>query len=197
MKLQGLELEIEGAREDASAISQNIGAQLSSMMQPVTGIIEGEPIVNRPPSFPSLPQILNGSPKRNRRRKQATPVNGESEASSAIDFVLSPEKYGSPSQQWKTADKAIWLIYVLEGNGSGNEFTTGTLVETFNKHFKQSGTITTRYVTRDLGRLKTKSKPSLVGENTTKTPSTWFLTEEGRKRVQALISESLVEAGKS
>jgi len=40
MKLQGLELGIEGSREDASLLSQNIGAQVAGLMAPVSNIIE-------------------------------------------------------------------------------------------------------------------------------------------------------------
>lgn len=197
MKLHGLEIEIEGAREDASSISQNIGAQLSSIMQPLTGIIEGETITARESSLPSPRQILNSAPRKGRRRKQASATPGESVGSSAFDFVISPEKYGSPTQKWSTSDKTIWLIYVLEANGKGNEFSSRTIVESFNKHFKQSGTVITGNVNRDLGRLKTNSKPPLVGENATNTPSTWYLTEEGRKKAQSLIAKSLGEVGDS
>lgn len=190
-KLQGLELEIEGNREDAAAISQNIGAQLSSIMQPVTGIIDGE-IVQEPFSPVQGSQVAIPSLRKTRRRKPTAGAQ-EGDTSGAIDFVLNPAKHGNPRQQWKTADKGVWLIHVLQDNGKGSEFSTRTLVETFNKHFKQSGTITTSNVTRDLGRLKTNSRPSLLGENTTASPSTWFLTDEGTKKAHALIAEALGE----
>ncbi|MBN8966918.1 MAG: hypothetical protein J0G95_00420 [Rhizobiales bacterium] len=188
-KLQSLELEIEGSREDASAISQNIGAQLSSIIQPAAGIIDGELVHDSSPTIQS-PPIAIPTNRRSRRRKSlgSTP---DSDVSGAIDFILDPSKYSTPKQQWKTADKAIWLIHVLQDQGKGTEFSTKTLVETFNKHFKQSGTITTSNVTRDLGRLKANSRPSLIGENTTNSPSTWFLTDEGVKRAHALITEAL------
>lgn len=190
MKLQGLELEIEGAREDAAAISQNIGAQLSSMMQPVTGIIDGE-VPHKNGFSNSAPQIINVTAKKPRRARQSygMPAN-DVEGSQALNFVSSPEKFGNPQQTWKTADKALWLIYVLQENELGTEFSTKTIVETFNTHFKQSGKITTSNVSRDVGRLKTK-KPALVGENASSNPPTWFLVEEGRKRAQGLVAEAL------
>jgi hypothetical protein len=185
MKIQGFELEIEGAREDAATISQNIGAQLSSLMQPASSIIEGDVIGRREPT-PATPQLMNGVVKKQRRmRRPSIPVGGEQEMSPAIDFVSSPAKFGNPKQQWKTADKAIWLIYVLHENGKGSEFSTRTL---------QSGTITTSNVTRDLGRLKTKTTPAVVGENSAVNPSRWLLTEAGTKRAQNLVAEALGEA---
>ena len=42
MKLQGLELEIEGAREDSSNIGRNLGGQLANLLQPAIKIIDGE-----------------------------------------------------------------------------------------------------------------------------------------------------------
>lgn len=194
MKLQGLELEIEGAREDAAAISQNIGAQLSSMMQPVTGIIDGE-APHRNGFSGSAPQLINVTPRKTRRARQSqSGAAADSDGPQVINFVSSPEKFGNPQQTWKTADKALWLIYVLQENKMGTEFSTKALVDTFNTHFKQSGKITTSNVSRDLGRLKTK-KPALVGENATSNPPTWFLVEEGRKRAQGLVGEALGGGG--
>jgi hypothetical protein len=195
MKLQGLELEIEGAREDAAVISQNIGAQLSSMMQPVSGIIEGE--ISHDGAVPvQAPQIINGAVKKQRRtRKQSSVIGSDSQESTVIDFKSSPEKFGNPQQQWKTADKALWLIYVLQENSKGTEFSTKAIVDTFNKHFKQSGRITTSNVTRDLGRLKTNTTPTVIGENSSNSPSTWYLTEAGIKKAQGLVAEALGVAG--
>ena len=51
MKLQGLELEIEGAREDASLISRNIGQQVASLMQPAGNIVDGELTVDKSPAL--------------------------------------------------------------------------------------------------------------------------------------------------
>jgi hypothetical protein len=190
-KLQGLEVEIEGAREDATLITKNLGGQISGMLQPVTQIINGA--TDAPQSPESIdPQIIDNSPKRSRKKRSpsAAPA-GSKDESAALDFSTNPEKFGAPRQAWKTAEKAIWLIYVLHESEKGDQFSTRTIVETFNKHFKQSGTITTSNVTRDLGRLKANERPPAVGEDNTKDASAWFLTDEGRKRAQALIASAL------
>lgn len=194
MKLQGFELEVEGTREDAATISQNIGQQLSSMIQPVSGIVEGE-VVKTGNSSILLPQIIDHSAKRGRRARRAvTATSTEIKTSPTIELTLSPQKFGNPKQHWKTADKALWLIYVLQENDQGTEFSTRILTYTFNAHFKQSGTVTASNVSRDLGRLKTGTTPPVIGENNSKSPSTWFLTEAGVKRAQSLIAEALGEA---
>jgi hypothetical protein len=64
------------------------------------------------------------------------------------------------------------------------------IAKTFNQHFKQASTIRGSNVSRDLGNAKLTA-PALVGEDTTKHPSLWFLTDEGRNRAQALIAEAL------
>lgn len=56
MKLQGLELEIEGAREDSSNIGRNLGGQLANLLQPAIKIIDGEA------SSAALPPAEAGSP---------------------------------------------------------------------------------------------------------------------------------------
>lgn len=65
-----------------------------------------------------------------------------------------------------------------------------TIVATFNKHFRQSGQLTTGNVNRDLGVLKGKS-PSQIGEDATKEPSAWFLTTEGKTSARKLVQEAL------
>lgn len=190
LKIQGFELEIEGVREDASLISRNIGEQISSMLTPAGQIISGNG-GTRPSKFEqieSLP-IINTNPKKNKRKQASS--NGGSDGGSAIDFQHPPETFGNPRQEWKTADKSLWLVYVIGNVAGAKGLSTKTIVETFNKHFRQSGAITTSNVTRDLGRLKTKERPSPIGEDTTKSPSEWFLTDEGNKRAGNLVLEAL------
>jgi hypothetical protein len=51
MKLQGFELEIEGSREEASRISQNLGEQMSALLRPAGVIIDGG---LTPPALPPV-----------------------------------------------------------------------------------------------------------------------------------------------
>jgi hypothetical protein len=195
MKLQGLELEIEGAREDASLISRNIGDQISALMRPAGAIIEGEMARPRGPMAQIDAVPHDAVAKKSRKRKASNSSHPETEAASAVDFNHSVESYGNPKQEWKTADKSLWLLFVLRESMQMNQLSTRVIVETFNKHFKQSGTVTTSNVTRDLGRLKTKERPAPIGEDTTKSPSEWFLTEEGIKRAKNLTLEALGGSG--
>lgn len=193
LKFENLELEIEGAREDASLLTRNAGQQIAQLLAPMEGIVDARPkgpdlkVIETPPTIDQV----NGKSRR-RRNSGSTAPNSDGEI--AIDFNLQPEKFGNPKQDWKTADKALWLLYVLKESQVATEVTTRSLVLTFNKHFRQAGTITTSNVTRDLGRLKVRVKPAPVGEDTTKTPSPWYLTEEGRKQAQSLVAAALGQA---
>lgn len=188
-ELQGLKVKIEGSREDASLITQNLGGQIAGVLQPMAQIIDGSTSTseNEPDT-----STAEASSKKPRRRRQASNTHTTSkDVGTPIDLAVHPEKFGVPRQTWKTADKALWLIYVLQDSNKGDQHTTRTIVDTFNKHFKQSGRITTSNVTRDLGRLKTNERPPPVGEDNSKEPSTWYLTDEGRKRAQKLVGSAL------
>lgn len=191
VKLQGFELEIEGSRQDdAAIIGRNIGDQISSLLMPAVNIVEGEVGTPASPNQHQLPfaAISDGKKRSRRSRSQSSEPNRES--TSVVDFRHDPSKYGMPSQQWNTSQKAIWLLYVVKDVTGISELTTGQIYRTFNTHFRQSKTVTNSNVSRDLGKAKLAT-PALVGEDTTKSPAAWFLTDEGVRRAQALIAESL------
>ncbi len=191
MKLQGFELEIEGAREDAALISRSIGQQMASLIKPTSGIIDvdsDDDDENRPSN---RPPIVDVSPRKTRRKKPSNGSTADNDGPPAIDFKHSPEKFGNPRQQWKTSEKTLWLIYVLKEITGEDEVANSTLVNTFNKHFKQSGTVRSSNVSRDFGNFKSKERPPLIGENTSVNPPRWFLTEEGIRRAQGLVGDAL------
>lgn len=189
LKLQGFELEIQGSREDASVIGRNIGDQISAMISPAVNIVEGDPPPNSPPQ--SLIAPPGSTKRRTSRRSRAVAKDAAQEGAQRIEFRHDAGKFGVPSQQWNTANKAIWLLYVVKETIGIGELSTGQIVKTFNVHFRQAKTVTSSNVARDLGRAKL-SAPALVGEDPTKTPSAWFLTDEGIRHAQSLIAESLV-----
>ncbi|WP_426398360.1 hypothetical protein ACN9M1_06410 [Ralstonia sp. R-29] len=195
MKLTGFELEIEGSREDVPAISQSLGRQLAGLMQPPDAIIDGKASHDLPPAaaiFPALDGDNEVAARRKPRRRRAVSPAGvtDVEDSSAVDWRHDASKYGSPSQSWNTANKALWTLYVVAQETDEKELSGRRIAATFNKHFRQAKAVTVTNVNRDLGRLKLK-KQSHVSEDTTKNPSAWYLTEEGNKHVQGLIAEAL------
>jgi hypothetical protein len=186
MKLTGLELDIEGSREDIPLIAANLGQQLTGLLGPAAAIAAGTDESTRcDPAWAPLPMV---DEVKKRRKRATTPrsVDTQPDAANApIDFRHDPAKFGTPKQSWKTSDKAVWLMHVVAAELSG-----AVIVATFNKHFRQAGTITVGNSNRDLGRLKSKS-PAVVGEDTTRTPPRWFLTEEGTRQAMKLVADAL------
>jgi hypothetical protein len=193
LKLQGFELEIEGNREDASVIGRSIGDQISGMLSPSLNIVEGEIVSSRTQNVAPAPMLEETPKRRGSRRAKSASTGAENNGSSSIEFRNDPSKYATPTQQWSTADKAIWLLYVVKEVSQVPELSTGQIVKTFNTHFRQAKTITSSNVSRDLGKLKISS-PSLVGEDPTKSPSVWFLTDEGMRKAQELIANARAPA---
>ena len=192
MKLEGFELEVEGSRDDAALISNQVTSQIGNMLD-IEGIIKGEA---KPKTTP-LPTIGNLEKKPPRKKRSSTPkyTNEEKKEIEAISFSHDPSIYGNPKQDWKVLQKSIWLLYVLKENGSGDQHPGGRLSNTFNHHFKQSGVITTSNINRDLGRAKSNASPATVGEDKQGKIGYWFLTDSGISQAQALVAEARGESG--
>ncbi|HXT14313.1 MAG TPA: hypothetical protein VN706_01700 [Gemmatimonadaceae bacterium] len=195
LKLQGLELEIEGSREDAPLIAQNLGRQFAGLLQPAAQIVAGNDDVplDAAPIAIQEPDAASTVRKRGPRKKRGAPpaaAASDSAEEVPLDWRHDPAKWGSPKQAWNTANKAMWLLYVASNETDQKELSSKRIANTFNKHFKQAGQILPFNVTRDLGKLKI-GKDAPVSEDTTQTSSPWFLTEAGTKRAQGLVSEAL------
>lgn len=191
-KLQGLEVDVEGSREDLPHLTQAIGNQLASALSPALDMAGGS--AAEPEMKDITPERLSAVPAARKVRKRRTSAGASGSSDSAagveIDWVHDPAKWGTPSQSWNTADKCVWLLYVADKERGLTELTQAQLTATFNKHFKQSGLIKPFNVSRDLGKRKT-GKEALVGENTTRNPSCWFLTENGNKYAVNLVAQQL------
>lgn len=191
LKVTGFELEVEGSREDVPLMTESIGQQFAGMLQPAAQIVEGELVSDNgnqasAPSVPAKPSRRSTS-----RRRTTSASNGNATAEvEALNWVHDTSKWGSPQQSWVTSTKSIWLLYVAQHETGTKEMSSALIANTFNKHFQQAKRIQTSKVSRDLGRLKTE-RNSPVSENTTQTPTLWFLTQTGLTMAQGLVQEAL------
>lgn len=190
-KIQGLELDIEGDRRDVGLISRAVGDQVAGLIAPANEIVDGQRT-----GVPQGMVDVTPHPTSKNARKRAstgTRTNNGGATTTAIDFVHEPQRFGTPTQTWKAVQKAMWLISVVGELKQITQLNAGTIFATFNKHFRQAGMLRRSNVARDLGRVKLKigDTPPLVAEDTTKSPTEWFLTDEGKKQVNALIIDSL------
>lgn len=191
MKLQGFELEIEGSREDVPLITQNLAEQFAGLIKPSAAILEGEVLSNSGQTASiGIQQSASQVPKKRAKRTLTVKADSSTNGQSVIDWKHNSEKYGMPNQNWSASNKYLWTLYVIGEETSTKEVPAITIANTFNKHFKQFGALIVNNAKRDMGTLKTK-KPSLASEDTTQTPSAWYLTESGSKAAQKLIAESL------
>jgi hypothetical protein len=182
-KITGLEMQVEGTREDVGTITNSISQQFKGLIQPA-GSLGNETIENSTLAITEEGEITEVTSKKPKRKNRSSQPKGDK--AKALDFKNNPAKYGSPIQGWTTLDKAIWLLYVVQSELQVTELSAGEVAETFNKHFKQSGTIRASNISRDFGKSKSGAK-ALVGENVTKFPAKWYLTEVGIKEAQKII----------
>lgn len=159
----------------------------SEIMPAVSRIVSvAETHSNFPTAKPIVPKQIEAPQKSGSRRPK---VNSHtSSVEETIDFKHDPNSLGSPKQSWTTTKKSVWLIHVVSKQTDHSDLSTIEIVKTFNIHFRQAKTVTSSNVSRDLGKAKISS-PSLVGEDATKNPPRWFLTDEGKKYAQRLIDE--------
>jgi hypothetical protein len=192
LKLQGLELEVEGERADLPAITQGLKQQLGGIIQAPATVIGVETV--EPRTETPVLQVGNGDGKvRKRKTRTANSGGGDDQGSAAVDFRHDSQKWGTPTQEWTTLEKAMWLLYAVANQTIQKELSSGSVAATFNKHFRQAKEVLRGNVHRDLGKAKVQT-PSLVGEDSSKSPSVWYLTNEGNKSVQQLLSKQGIGA---
>jgi hypothetical protein len=186
LKLQGLDLEVDGERQDLPAITHAVQQQLTNL------VVSGEVITDG-----SQRQLADGSnngtgggedeePRKRRPVRRAARGVGDGVASAPIDFRHDGAKYGNPVQAWSLTEKLIWLLYVLKKTASMDEVAGPQLASTFNQNFKQAGKIHPPHVTMHLGRAKMQNPPP-IGQD----KDNYFLTNEGDKQAEQLIQNLL------
>jgi hypothetical protein len=126
------------------------------------------------------------SKKKPSRPSRAAVDNGGTQP---IEFRHDPSKFGNPQQSWNVIDKCVWLLYVVEGITETKEVGGAQLAATYNQHFKPSGKIHPPHVGTHLGKAKVQT-PAYVGED----KGIWYLTIEGKKYAQQLVSTALNQA---
>ncbi len=189
MRVQGLQVEIDGTRDDAPAIAHNLSRQFAGLLEPAAHIVEGDLEGADNGRATALATVEPTVRTRSARKGRTVPARPSGDRAADVTWKHDPAKWGSPQQAWSAADKALWLLYVSGQEAQVNDMSSTTLASTFNRMFRQAGMIRAGNLPRDLGRLKTQA-PALVGEDATKTPTTWFLTIEGTKKAEELIKQA-------
>ena len=186
LKVQGLELEVDGERQDLPAITQAVQNQLTG-------------IVIAPEAFTDASKQLTGGNgangaggdqdeegKKKQRRERRSARTGGGEGAEPLEFRHDAAKYGNPVQAWTLEEKCIWLLYVLKKSADVSEVSGPVLAATFNKYFKPTGRVHPPHVTIKLAKKKMEN-PTPIGQD----KENYYLTEEGDKQAQQLIGNVL------
>ena len=190
IKLQGLEVSMEGDRADIPMMASNAAQRFAGILEPAMNVAADE---LPPKKVENTAAAFNGltEPKPPPRRKSRSAANaGPVGATKFVDWKHDPDKWGNPLQGWSTTEKCIWLIHVAEQAASVKEMTNPQIIATFNKHFRQAGQLNRGNVHRDLGKAKSGAG-ALIGENTSVNPPAWFLTTTGKTKGAVLVDQAL------
>ncbi len=196
-EITGFKLRIKGESEDVAARVIDVQRKMQGAFQALGTVADGAISPNTPvPRPPQLPTLPNGdgssngaaaaaSPsRRTRRGSGATPRT----VSTAIELTHDAQTYGFPREDWNTATKAMWLLYILEKQASVQEASAPVIAETFNKYFRRFKAIRPNLVARDLASAQTKG--GTVGNNANVHPQAWYLLDSGKKEIEAKIREA-------
>lgn len=181
IELQGLKIEMEGAREDVPRLSQKVGEQIGSLIKPGMLLEAGR----------TVPTDSDGGSNSaaERRKPRTRRIAGSGGARSSTEDIavsVDPAKHGSPRQEWNTAQKAIWFLYVVRNTYSSG-LTATAIANGFNKHFGNAGAINAGNVRRDLGKERLKGIDATINADTNAGARKFFLTDAGIKTAETLI----------
>lgn len=179
LKVTGLEVELDGEREDLPAIRSALNSQFAALSEPV------EVISDTKSTLPPSATVIDGDLSRSNGRSRSRRRDGGSrstETAVPIEFRHDAAKYGNPLQTWSISQKSIWLLAVLKRVADVKEVSGPQLAATFNQYFKQAKRVHPPLVSRELGKAKVQN-PAPVGED----KGLWYLTDEGDRQAQELI----------
>jgi hypothetical protein len=192
LKLTGLELEVEGSREDVPLLTKSIASQLAGVMMPAANIVEGKatPLLGRE-AIPGTAQLVQQPAASVRApRKRRAPFSGgdgvQNAAATSIVWQHDADTWGAPQQSWKAVDKTVWLLYVAKQVGATPEMSVMQMVTTFDKLFRTAGRLNKGNIARDFTKLNSEPPPK-VQMNGTVDPATWYLTDAGIKHAENLV----------
>ncbi len=181
IKIAGVKLEIDDDLEPATAAFGAAQQLIAGAIQPALS----QALVNAQGKTieGSVPKSHNGDaahlpapaarPGRSRSRAKAVAV----ESANLPTLIHDPVKYGNPKQDWTTAQKAIWILWIVQESTGRSELTATEVVETFNKYFKEFRTINRQNTARDLGKERKKNPPTVGWNPDTKV---WYLYDAGK-----------------
>jgi len=176
IKLQGLEIEVEGSQELAPRIAQRVGEQIGALVKPPLLIEMGK---NNGAGSESSEEDKGKS-----KKKKSGGGGGSRASADDVTFTHDPVQHGGPVQAWTTTQKAIWLLYVVNPDKPLSGYS---IAKAFNKYFKSAGAIIAGNVNNGLEKERLKGTSATVGVDMSDGTSRYYLTETGKAMGAKLV----------
>lgn len=167
IKLQGLEIEVEGTQENAPRLAQRVGEQIGALIKPSLLLEVGR-------NGGAIPDAPESGDDKGKKKKRS---GGAKSSADDVTFTHDPSNHGSPSQEWTTVQKAIWLLHAAAPDKPLSGYS---IAKAFNKQFKSAGAIVGGNVTQGLDKEKLKGASSPVGADVSDGTPRYYLTEAGK-----------------
>ncbi|HWY57936.1 MAG TPA: PadR family transcriptional regulator [Terriglobales bacterium] len=168
IKLKELEIEVEGSHETAPRIAQRVGEQIGALIKPPLLIEMGK-------NGSQTTDTVDTSEGKTRKKKAGG--SGSKASADDVAFTHDPSQHGSPTQEWTTTQKAIWLLWVAN---SDKPLSGYSIAKAFNKSFKSAKAINNGNVNKGLDKERLKGTSSTVGADTSDGTSRYYLTDAGK-----------------
>lgn len=180
VELTGLKIEVEGDQELAPRIAKNLTAQISHAMQPPTIIGSLSSGDGATGDGNSHSDGHGAQPRKKRRGGNRTVGSSASSDAASLTWSHDATTWGTPRQEWKSAQKIAWLLHVIcQATGQPAELTPTQIANAFNNKFKSAGLIRRQNIGRDLG-----NDQDQFGE----VDGRWFLKEKGKQEAEKLVA---------
>lgn len=183
--VEKLQFKIKGERDVIPIATHALQQHLVGLLKPVDAAAAAENRGERPVVDVSIEPGNGGA----RKSVRSSGRKGGDKVEQAVGFKHDTAKYGNPRQEWSIGQKVVWLLHIVQEQAGKASLTAPVIAATFNKQFREAGRLNPRNIKRDLKSIKVKT-PCPIGEDTSKSPSEWFLIESGKKQAVQLVASA-------
>lgn len=197
LEVAKFEVEVTGERNEIPALRDAAMKHVQGVLSRGGQVIDGAAVQGalpfgnsgKPIEVTTTAEVDVTTPKRGQRRGRLSAKHTGSTNAAPLEWKPDPQRFGEPKVDWSNFEKGAWLLYCHMKENSSQGLAAEVITATFNKHFPKFKQIVFSYLGRDLQRNATKAEP-YVTEDSSMTPSTWYLTEYGEKLVENLIAKA-------
>jgi len=177
VELQGLKIKVEGSKEDAPKLAQQIGKQIGGLLQAPAALASGDGNLSGSTVLEGELESENGAGKKQRKARKSG--GGGRTPSETINLSHDSAAYGSPLQGWTTTQKSIWFLYIASKQANVTQLTATNIAKNFNKYFRASGIIHGGNVFQGLEKERLKGVNATVNADMADGTAKYFLTQAG------------------